>query len=111
MNSGKIMKELKHIDPREPIKRQPITNEAIELSAMMHASDTTPYRYIRRGLDCLVKGDFSQACSWLDHAESFIGVFWPARSEDDTAYKMCIHTLRVHFLFLGEKFKELKPED
>lgn len=112
MNSGKVMnREIKHIDPREPFKRRPVSDEAVELSAMMKASKTTPYRYIRRGMLALAKGEFHQACSWLDYAEGFVGVFWSARSDDNSKYKLAIDTLRLQFLFLGEKFSELKPDD
>ena len=112
MNSGKVLSNvIKHIDPREPVKRQPVGDEIIELSAMMRTSGTTPYRFIRRGISCLARGDFIQACDWLDYAEGFTGVFWPARSDDNAAFKTAIDLLRLQFLFLGEKFKELRPDD
>jgi len=80
------------------------------MSMLMKDSETTPYRYIRRAMACLVKGDYDNACNWLTYADNFTGVFWTPFSAEDEAFKTSIGVLRLHFLFLIEKFKELKPE-
>jgi len=100
----------KHIDPREAVKKVP-TPEILSMTLLMQDGGTTPYRYIRRALMHLVKGDYETAYKWLDYASKFDGVFWPEDSEDNQAYRLTIKTQRVQFYFLPEKFKELKPEN
>jgi hypothetical protein len=77
---------------------------------MMEDSKTTPYRYLRRALMWLVKGEYEQAYKSLDYASKFIGVFWAKGSIEDEEFKLTIETWRVQFYFLPEKFKQLKPE-
>jgi len=98
-----------HIDPREFIKTEP-TVEILTMSFMMEDSKTTPYRFVRRALMFLVKGDYDQANKCLDYAAKFCGVFWPESSRENEAYELTIKTLRIQFYFLPGKFKELRPE-
>jgi len=110
MNQAMKVTIPKHIDPREVVKETP-TAEIINMTFMMQDNGTTPYRYLRRALMWLVKGDYERAYKWLDYAAKFDGVFWPEDSEDNKAYRITIKTWRVQFYFLPEKFKELRPEN
>lgn len=108
-NSKRLTFIPKHIDPRDPVKRE-ITAEIINMSLMMQDSGTTPYRYIRRAMKCLAGGEYDKACNWLQYADSFSGVFWEKDSADDEAFRVNIGILRPMFLFLTERFEELRPE-
>lgn len=99
-----------HLDPRVIAAKGP-TTEIINLSNMMKASGTTPYRYVRASLKKLIEGEYAQAMSWLDYAREFCGVFYTVNSEDDRLFRDEITILRITLLFLIEKFKELKPEE
>ncbi|PKL17901.1 MAG: hypothetical protein CVV49_08975 [Spirochaetae bacterium HGW-Spirochaetae-5] len=108
-SNNESIKLPKHIDPREFVPSEP-TAEIITMSFMMEDSKTTPYRYIRRALGLLVKGNYDEANICLDYASKFCGVFWPEGSKDNEAYKLTIQSMRIQFYFLPEKFRELKPE-
>lgn len=102
-----VIKLPKHIDPRERVENQ-VTTEIINMTFMMKDSGSTPYRYIRRAFLCLASGKYGIACDWLTYAEKFVNVFWPEGSTENEALKLTINTQRIQFLFLVEKFQELK---
>ncbi len=108
-NSKRLTFIPKHIDPRDPVIRE-ITPEIVNLSLMMKDSGDTPYRYIRRAMMFLVKGDYYNACSELRYADKFSGVFWKENTADDEAFRVTISVLRLQFIFLIERFKELRLE-
>ena len=98
-----------HIDPREIVKEFPV-DDIIKMAEMMKDSGSTPYRYIRRAFKCLAEGDYGTACGWIEYTDRFLYLFYPPKSEENDALKTTIDILRPMFLFLGEKFKELRPE-
>lgn len=102
----KIVNVPQHIDPRELVVRD-TTTETLELAALMKQSGNTPYRYIRRAMKCLAEGRYSDSYNWLSRAEEFMEIFYTPGSDDSEAYNLTVGTLRLQFLFLTEKFKEI----
>jgi hypothetical protein len=101
--------KVQHIDPRDP--RMPVVCEAMELSDKMRRAQTTPYRFIRKGMACMVNGDYQQGFAWLDYAQGFVDVFWAEKSMDNQAFSHCIKLMKMEFMFLADKFSCLKPEE
>lgn len=111
MNQAQVKTTIpKHVDPREIVKKVP-SADVINMSNMMKASGSTPWRYVRAAFKKLVEGDYDQAAKWMDYASDFAGVFYKEGSEENTNYKFQIGMLSITLLSLEEKFKDLKPEE
>jgi hypothetical protein len=111
MNQAQVKTTIpEHIDPREIVKKVP-TADIINMSNMMKASGTTPWRYVRAAFKKLTEGDYDQAAKWMDYARDFAGVFYKEGSEENDNFIFQISMLSITLLSLTEKFRNLKPEE
>jgi hypothetical protein len=111
MNQAQVKTTIpEHIDPREIAAKGP-TTEILNLSNMMKASGTNPYRYVKAAFKKLAEGEYDQALEWMNYARDFAGVFYRKDSKENENYIFNLNMLGITLLLLIEKFKDLKPEE